>query len=225
LNTLIAELQNKRTDLLTKFKPTDRTIREVDQQIADTRAALENAQKLNSYEEATDVNPLRQNIELELSHAEAAGDGLRARVSELRSQTQQYRGELEKLENIRPGEQELLREIKVAEDNFMLYSRKREEARIGEVMDSQKISNVAISEAPQVPSLAESRLTAASASVLVLGNLVILLGSLILGYARRTVYTPRELEAFTGLPVLATAAYRPIANPAEILFARKGNAA
>src|SRR5277367_6323939 len=95
LNTLIAELQNKRTDLLTKFKPTDRTIREVDQQIADTRAALENAQKLNSYEEATDVNPLRQNIELELSHAEAAGDGLRARVSELRSQTQQYRGELE----------------------------------------------------------------------------------------------------------------------------------
>jgi uncharacterized protein involved in exopolysaccharide biosynthesis len=225
LNTLIAELQNKRTDLLTKFKPNDRTIREVDQQIADTRAALENAQKLNSYEEATDVNPLRQNIELELSHAQAAGDGLRARVSELRSQTQQYRAELEKLENIRPGEQELLREIKVAEDNFMLYSRKREEARIGEVMDNQKISNVAISEAPQVPSLAESRLTAGAAAALVLGNLVILLGSLILGYARRTVYTPRELEAFTGLPVLATAAYRPIASPAEILFARKGNAA
>jgi uncharacterized protein involved in exopolysaccharide biosynthesis len=225
LNTLIAELQNKRTDLLTKFKPNDRTIKEVDQQIADTRAALDNAQKLNSYEVATDVNPLRQSIQLELSHAEAAGDGLRGRVSELHSQTQQYRAELEKLEDIRPGEQELLREIKVAEDNFMLYSRKREEARIGEVMDKQKLSNVTISEAPRVASLAETRLTAGSLAALLLGNLLIVLGSLILGYARRTVYTPRELESFTGLPVLATAAYRPVTNPAEILLVRKGNAA
>jgi len=223
LNTLIAELQNKRTDLLTKFKPSDRTIKEVDQQIADTRAALDNAQKLNSYEVATDVNPLRQSIELELSHAEATGTGLLGRIGELRSQTQQYRSELEKLEGIRPGEQELLREIKVAEDNFLLYSRKREEARIGEVMDRQKISNVAIAEAPRVPELAEARLTAGSAAALVLGNLFILLAALILGHARRTVYTPKELEAFTGLPVLATAAYCP--DRAEVLLVRKGNAA
>ena len=31
-------------------------------------------------------------------------------------------------------EQELLREIKVDEDNYLLYSRKREEARIGEAL-------------------------------------------------------------------------------------------
>jgi len=179
----------------------------------------------NSREEAADVDPIRQNIELELSHAQAAGDGLNGRVSELRSQTQQYRSELERLEGVLPGEKELLREIKVAEDNFMFYSRKREEARIGEVMGSQKISNVVIAEAPRVPLLAESRLTAGSLAALVLGNFMILLGSLILGYARRTVYTPRELEAFSGLPVLATAAYRPNLNTAEVLLVRKGNAA
>lgn len=224
LNTLIAELQNKRTDLLTKFKPNDRTIKEVDQQIADTRAALENAQKLNSYEVATDVNPLRQNIELELSHAEAAGTGLRGRIGELRSQTQQYRAELEKLGGILPGEQELLREIKVDEDNFLLYSRKREEARIGEAMDKQKISNVAIAEAPRVPELPEPRLTAASGAALVLGNALILLAALLLGHARRTVYTPRELESFTGLPVLATATYCPSIQ-SDVLLVRRGNAA
>ena len=223
LNTLIAELQNKRTDLLTKFKPSDRMIKEVEQQIADTRAALDNAQKLNSYEVATDVNPLRQNIELELSHAEAAGTGLRGRVDELRSQTQQYRGELEKIGGILPGEQELLREIKVAEDNLLLYSRKREEARIGEAMDKQKISNVAISESPRIPALAEGRLSAGSLAALVLVNALILLGALILGHARRTVYTPRELESFTGLPVLATATYCP-RNQTE-LFVKKGQAA
>ena len=189
------------------------------------RAQLVNIQKPNSREAAADVNPIRQHIELELLHAQAAGDGLSGRVNELRAQTQQYRSELKRLEGILPGEKELLREIKVAEDNFMFYSCRREEARIGEVPGNQKLSNVVIAEAPRVPLLAESRLTAGSLAALVLGNFMILLGSLILGYARRTVYTPRELEAFTGLPVLATAAYRPKRNPAEVLLVRKGNAA
>ena len=189
------------------------------------RAQLAQTQKPNSREEAMDVNPVLQHIELELSHAQARGDGLSGRVSELRSQTREDRSELERLQGVLPGEKELLREIKVAEDNFMLYSRKREEARIGEVMGNQRISNVVIAEAPRVPLLAESRLTAGSLAALVLGNFMILLGSLILGYGRRTVYTPRELEAFTGLPVLATAAYRPKLNPAEVLLVRKGNAA
>jgi uncharacterized protein involved in exopolysaccharide biosynthesis len=224
LNTLIAELRNKRTDLLTKFRPGDRMIKEVEQQIADTQAALDNAQKLNSYEVSTDVNPLRQNIQLELSHAEASGDGLRGRIDELRSQTQAYRSELEKLGGILPDEQELLREIKVAEDNFLLYSRKREEARIGEVMDQQKIGNVAVAEAPRVPALSEPRLTAGVGAAFLFGNLLILLAALILGHARRTVYTPWELEAFTGLPVLATASFCP-SGQSDILLHRKGNAA
>jgi len=43
LNTLMVELQNRRTQLLTKFRADDRLVREVDQQIKTTRAALEKA--------------------------------------------------------------------------------------------------------------------------------------------------------------------------------------
>ena len=60
LNTLLTELQNKRTELLTKFRADDRMVKQVDQQLIDTRKALESAASLSATEEASDVNPIRQ---------------------------------------------------------------------------------------------------------------------------------------------------------------------
>jgi uncharacterized protein involved in exopolysaccharide biosynthesis len=58
LNTLLAELQNKRTSLLTKFTPQDRLVQETDEQIANTKTALKNAQQMTSQEHSSDVNPV-----------------------------------------------------------------------------------------------------------------------------------------------------------------------
>jgi len=69
LNTMMVELQTRRTQLLTKFKPDDRLVREVDEQIRITREALEKAERKSAVEEATGLNPLRQ----------TAGDGIGAR--------------------------------------------------------------------------------------------------------------------------------------------------
>ncbi len=44
LNTMIVELQNRRTQLLTKFRPDDRLVRELDDQIRNTREALAHAE-------------------------------------------------------------------------------------------------------------------------------------------------------------------------------------
>jgi uncharacterized protein involved in exopolysaccharide biosynthesis len=208
LNTLLVELQNKRTELLTKFRPNDRMVTQVDRQISDTQKALENSQKLSSTEESTDVNPLRQTLETELARAETSADGLRGRIETLSQQTGQYRAELEKLEGIRPGEQELLREIKVAEENYLLYSKKREEARIGDALDQQKIANVAFSEPPRVPVLPLPRFGVTILASYALGMVLIFGGSLMIGQYRRTVFTPWELEAFAGMPVLGTIALR-----------------
>jgi uncharacterized protein involved in exopolysaccharide biosynthesis len=211
LNTLLVELQNKHTELLTKFRPNDRMVTQMDRQIADTQKALENSEKISSKEEATDVNPLRQTLETELARAETSADGLRGRIGTLSEQTRQYRAELETLEGIRPGEQELLREIKVAEENYLLYSKKREEARIGDALDQQKIANVAFSEPPRVPVLPLPRLGVSLLASYALGMIAIFIGALVLGQYRRTVFTPWELEAFSGMPVLGTIAlHQPI---------------
>jgi uncharacterized protein involved in exopolysaccharide biosynthesis len=45
----------------------------------------------------------------------------------------------------------LEREWKVAEENFLLYQKRKEEARIGDEMDRQRILNVSVVENPDLP--------------------------------------------------------------------------
>jgi uncharacterized protein involved in exopolysaccharide biosynthesis len=49
---------------------------------------------------------------------------------------------------------DLLRNVKTAEDDYTLYLHKREEARISDALDSKRIVNVSIAEAATVPALA-----------------------------------------------------------------------
>ena len=53
LNTMIVELRNKRTQLLTKFRPEDRFVQEVDQQIRTTTEALERASGQTAVEQSS----------------------------------------------------------------------------------------------------------------------------------------------------------------------------
>ena len=205
LNTMMVELQNKRTQLLTKFRPDDRLVKEVDEQIRTTQLALDRAEQKTSVEEATDLNPLRQTLETELSRARLDQAGAKARRDTLTGQLQQYEGSLKKLESDTAKHDDLQREKKEAEDNYQLYAKKREEASIADELDRQKITNVSIAEAATVPQLPTSPNRPLN---LVLG--VFLAAFLSLGSVfsvemlSDTIHTPRQLEALTGAKVLAT---------------------
>lgn len=205
LNTMMVELQNRRTQLLTKFRPDDRLVREVDDQIRTTSEALAKAESQTSTEQATDLNPLRQTLETEYSRARLEQTGAQARRDTLAAQLHDYESSLSKLEADTTQHNDLQRQVKEAEENYQLYAKKREEARIADELDRQKITNVSIAEAaavPQIPSSPNRPLN------LVLG--VFIAGFLSLGTVFSaemlgdTIHTPRELEALTGAAVLAT---------------------
>ncbi|MDX6290269.1 MAG: hypothetical protein QOH42_2068 [Blastocatellia bacterium] len=205
LNTMMVELQNRRTQLLTKFRPDDRLVREVDEQIRTTREALAKAESQTSTEQATDLNPLRQTLETEYSRARLEQTGAQARRDTLAAQLRDYEGSLRKLEGDTTQHNDLQRQVKEAEENYQLYAKKREEARIADELDRQKITNVSIAEAPaitQIPSSPNRPMN------LVLGVFVAALLSLGTVFSAEmlgdTIHTPRELEALTGAAVLAT---------------------
>jgi uncharacterized protein involved in exopolysaccharide biosynthesis len=206
LHTMLAELQNRRTQLLAKFRPDDRLVQEADQELADTRAALENAMQLKGLEESSDVNPVHQALEIDLDKQQGELSGLQSRRATLARQTGVYRAQMMRLANATASFDDLVRTQKEAEDNYLLYAKKTEEARIAESLDQQKIANVAIAETPVEP-----RLPSKPKVLLNLALGVFLAAFLSLGlafaaeYFRDTVYQPRELEDLTGLPVLATA--------------------
>src|SRR5205807_748268 len=205
LNTMMVELQTRRAQLLTKFKADDRLVQEVDEQIRITREALDKAERKTAVEEATDLNPLRQTLETERARARLEQSAAMARRATLTGQVQQYQGALDKLEADTTKHDDLQRELKEAEDNYQLYAKKREESRIADELDRQKITNVSIAEAPVAAQLASSPNRPAN---LVLGIVLAAFLSLASVFSAEllddTVHSARQLEAMTGAPVLAT---------------------
>ena len=205
MSTLLVELKNRRTQLLNKYQPADRVVREVDEQIAVTTDALDKASRSTSSEEATDVNPLRQTLELDLNKAKVDQAGRIALRKNLSDQVAAYQEQLTRLNGVTVVHDELERQVKRNEESYQLYAKKEEESRIGDALDKQKISNVSIAEAPIVP-LAPRRNERL---------LVVILGisaGLFFGFGaafvrellRDTFYSPNELEVFSGKLVLAT---------------------
>jgi uncharacterized protein involved in exopolysaccharide biosynthesis len=209
LNTMLAELQNRRTQALMKFHADDRVVVEIEQEIADTRAAMERASKLNSVEQVTDVNPVRQNLEAELARAELQQAGLQSRRTTLATVAGGYRARLAQLENATIDHETLQRSVKEAEENYLLYTRKQEEGRIADSLDQQKIGNVAIAEAPVPSHLPAKPNVLLNLALGVLFAAFVSFGAVFAAeYSQSAFHTPADLESATGLPVLATVPYQ-----------------
>jgi uncharacterized protein involved in exopolysaccharide biosynthesis len=216
LSTMLLELRNKRTQLLTRLRPDDRLVKEVDQQMADTSAALEEAKRVNNVEQATDVNPVRQNLESELAKARLDLVGQKARRDDLAHQLADYQSRLDRLDQATTTNADLQRQLKTSEDNYQLYAKKREEARIADEMDQNKITNVALAEKPlprRTPASPNRRLIIGLGLFLAL--LVSLTMVLVAEVVRDTVHTPRELELMAEIPVIATFQFQPAVSTAR----------
>lgn len=204
-NTMLVELRNRRTQLLTKFQLEDRLVKEVDEQIRTTNEALAKARETTYSEQSTDLNPQRQSLEGELNKVKIERAGLVPLRDNLATQVQQYKAQLDQLKGATVVHDDLSRQVKQADDNFQLYAQKQEESRISDELDKQKISNVSIAEQPTVPRVPFK--TNRTLTVVMGLGFGLLLGfgcAIVAEFLRETVHTPHELEKFTGLPVVAT---------------------
>jgi uncharacterized protein involved in exopolysaccharide biosynthesis len=151
-NTLM-NLELKRTELLTKYQPTYALVQEVDKQIADTRASIVAENSTPVREETTDRNPTYGWINEELAKARADYSGLQARAAATQAIVSTYEAKTRELDQKGIVQQDLLRTMKTDEENYLMYQRKREEARMTNALDQTRILNVAIAEQPVAPTL------------------------------------------------------------------------
>jgi uncharacterized protein involved in exopolysaccharide biosynthesis len=204
LKTTLLDLELKRTTLLEKFKPDYRPVQEVQKQIEQTIDTITKAQNSPDREETTDRNPSYEWLQSELTKSNAELATLHARAAETQSVIQQYRQRLGVIDVDGAQQENLLREVKEAEGNDLLYKQKREEARIGDALDRQRIMNVAIAEAATVPALPAHPHRAVT---LLLGILLACLVSpgvaFAVDYFDPSLRTPDELRDILQIPVLA----------------------
>jgi uncharacterized protein involved in exopolysaccharide biosynthesis len=205
LNTLVVTLENKRTALLTQFKPTDRLVQEVDQQLQQTRIALVQASQTTATEETSDVNPAWQQLLTRSYQDQIARDALRQQHGAVAQQLKQMKEQLSKTQALTVQFDLLKSKADNLKENYQLYVQKRDQAQIEDAMDARQLLNVTIAESP---TLSNVQVSPRPVRNLALGLFTALFLSFALVYVaelgRTTVITPRELEGASSYPVLAT---------------------
>ena len=205
LHSMLATHELKRVELQRIYQPDYPLVQEVDTQIAKLQAEIAAAEASPLVEETTDRNPTYDYLLTELAKNRSELAGLKARVNVTARNLAADRERAWQLEQVTLTQQVLVRAANQAEQNQLIYSRKREEARISNALDAQRILNVAIAEKATVPfePSGPSR------------SLLLLLGALFAGlvsvglacvadYLDPSFRTPDEVEAFLGIPVLAS---------------------
>jgi hypothetical protein len=220
LNSSLVELQNKRVELLTKYYPADRHVQELDEQITNTRQALERAQKSKSTEEQTDLNPIRQDVEADLEKAQFRSAGLQARQRSLLSQVGDYQAKLQELNQLTAQYEDLTRKVKEDESSYDLYFKRREDARINRNLDNDKLANVRQIDGPTVVPQSRGQLVLGMGSIYFIGVLLIVGAGILLGLWSPRFHSPWELETAIGAPVLATIPVLPKKTGAGLLMRR-----
>ncbi len=208
LKSMLMTLELKRTELLTKYQPTYPLVTEVDKQIADTRASIEKEEAKPLKEETTDQNPTYAFVSTELAKAKADYSALQARAVATASIIGMYKSQATELEQKGIQEQDLQRVIKTAEENYLLYEHKREEARMSDMLDQTHILNVAVAEAPAVPVLPTGSRLVFVVLGLVLGVVMSAGLALALDYFDPSFRTPSEVLNELNIPVLAAVPHR-----------------
>jgi uncharacterized protein involved in exopolysaccharide biosynthesis len=203
LKSTLLTLEMKRTELLTKYQPTYPLVQEVDKQLNDTRLALAKEESSPVKEEVTDQNPTYACVNGELAKAKADLSGFQARETALVAIVNVYVGQAQKLEQQGILQGDLMRTAKADEANYLLYTQKKEEARIEDALDRTRLLNVGVVETPTVPSLP-------TRSPFIFGLVAVLLASAVsvgvvfaIDYADQSFRTPTEVLHELRIPVLA----------------------
>jgi len=148
LNTMLAQLENKRTSLLTRFTPKDRLVQEINRQIAQTKAALSNAEHMTSKEHDTDVNPVWQAVTGSIIRNETRKEALKAKHYALTKQVAGLQNQLSDVEGSTLAFNTLKQKVADLKSSYQLYAQKRDEAQIADAMNANRLLNVAVAQSP-----------------------------------------------------------------------------
>ena len=153
LKSTLLDLQLKRDDLLTKFKPDYRPVQEVQAQIADTEASIHDQETAPVQESTTDLDSTHSWILNELAKAKTDLAGAKASKLALAQTVSGYEASAADLDRKAIIQHDLQRNASAEETRYLTYLSKREEARVDDALDRERMFNVVVAEPPTVPAL------------------------------------------------------------------------
>jgi succinoglycan biosynthesis transport protein ExoP len=206
LDTRLMQLEVQRSEAISKYTPTSSMVQSLESQIAATRRLLA-GQKVEEAGQKTAVNPTYQTLEVELVQREAEAAALGARLTAVAAQRQQVRRQMDQVEAVTPQLTRLENDQKAANDAYLDYLHKAEEARVNREMDQSGLVNINILEPAEAPGIPESgrgplKLLAGVAASLALAALA----AAVRERLDPAVNSDAQAERIAGLPVIGSVA-------------------
>jgi uncharacterized protein involved in exopolysaccharide biosynthesis len=196
-------LELERDQLLAKYQPSYRPVQDLNKRIADTQALIAQQESEPVREETTNQNTAYQWISTELAKAQAQLQGLEGKRNADSAILAASNENLRNLNSNAIQQQDLLLAEKNAEENYTLYTQKREEARISDELDAKRIMNVVVVQAATVPAVHVHQ----RGPIVLFGLMAAILFSLgivlISDYFDPRFRSLRELASSLDVPVLA----------------------
>jgi uncharacterized protein involved in exopolysaccharide biosynthesis len=204
LNASLLAAQLKRTQLAAKFAPSYPLVREADEEIAQASNAVQAAEQRRYVTETTDRDPTFELLREDIAKTQADLSAQQATLAATRHSIASIQGEMVRLDQLSISQQDLQREAKADESNYLIYMGKREEELTSNALDSTRIANVAIAVPPAIPVLPV--LSWPLIILIALGSAMVL--SVAMGYTvdhlDSSFHTPAEVIDILGIPVVVT---------------------
>jgi uncharacterized protein involved in exopolysaccharide biosynthesis len=205
LQSMLIQLQNKRTELLNRYQPTDRLVTEIDKQIATTSNALNGMAQHRQSEETTDVSPAWQQLRTGQVQAFVEKQAIQSRIQSLQADLVKLHKQLDQIQPLFLKFNALQEQVEQARTNYETFSQKSDQSNIEDAMDEHKLVNIAVAENP---TLNYTQTAPRPLLYMTLGTLTALfLGGSAVYFAesfRTIIATPYELALATQHAVLAT---------------------
>jgi uncharacterized protein involved in exopolysaccharide biosynthesis/Mrp family chromosome partitioning ATPase len=200
----VYDLQLKEQDLLSKFTENSLPVLEIRRQIQEAKALLLKEERTLT-QVTQGVNISFQQLQFSLLTEDATLSSLEAKAQVLREQLSRAQGELKDLNDNEVHITQLKREMNIQEELYRKNAESLEQARIGQALEMDKISNINVVEPatyPMNPIRPNRRLN------VVLGFFLSLFGGIALAfiseYTDHSLKTPEGVAAKLQLQTLAT---------------------
>lgn len=204
LGSSLLAAQMKRTQLLAKYEPTYPLVREADTEIAQTQAAIEQAEKAKYVNQATDRDPTYELLRQDLAKTEADLASQKALSTATSESMRIMKLQMVDLDKKAIEQAALVREVKADEGNYLLYLNKREQQRSSDVLDQKRIADVAIAVPAVVPALPAHSPVLVTFIGIVLALFVSVAAVFTMEYLDGSFRTPAEVAEVLQMPVLAS---------------------
>jgi uncharacterized protein involved in exopolysaccharide biosynthesis len=204
LRAALLAAETKRDQLAMKYSSSYPLVQEAEQEVNQARQAVDKADQERDTVETTDRDPTYELIREDIVKTEADLASQRGTLISTKHGIESMQAEMVNLDQLSLTQQDLQREVKADESNYLLYLGKREQERTSNALDATRIGNVAIAVPPAIPVLPVISIPLLILIALGLAVVVSLGVAYAADYLDSSFHTPAQVAEILGIPVVVS---------------------